>query len=243
MNYSLPNELYDFYFNKARLYSFTILKSEFKTMNALQIFIKWLFNSKIDSVFNVLILLTGILTPYFLKRYFNKTAYWILYFVFIIKLLFLFSTSPQYRFILNFVLFFGFLITSCLIKEKRMIINFFYFSITLVILTFIYTIKPYNAKLKTKLFKVESNVILTENLFFPYQNSNLNTIYKSYKTGNLIYNSPDINTVLWITGNGKLPCVNRKQLEFFKKRYGYIPQMQTNNLKDGFYSKNITKNE
>lgn len=243
LNYALPTELYNFSFNNARLYGSTVLKSEFKTMNAFQIFIKWLFYSKIDSVFNCFILTLILIAPYFLKRYLNKTSYWVLYIVFLFQLLFLFLTSPQYRFILNFGFVFCFLIISCLIKEKRILIYSLYFSIILILLTFIYPIKPYTTQIKTNLFKVESNAILTEKLFFPYQNSNLNTQYQIYKTGNLEYYSPDIKAVLWITGNGKLPCVNKKQLLFFKRKYGYIPQMRTSDLKDGFYSKKTPKND
>lgn len=243
LNYTLPTELYNFSFNNARLYGSTVLKSEFKTMDPYSIFIKWLFYSKIDSVFNCFIITSILITPYFIKRYLNKTSYWILYIAFLFQLFFLFLTSPQYRFILNFGFLFGFLIISCLIKEKRITTYSLYFSILFILLTFIYPIKPYTTQIKTKLFKADNNTILKENLFFPYQNSNLNTQYQIYKIGDLNYYSPDIKAVLWITGNGKLPCLNKKQLLFFKRKYGYIPQMRTSDLKDGFYSKKIPKND
>lgn len=237
LNYSLPTELYNFSFNDARLYGSTVLKSEFKTMNAFHIFIKWLFYSNIDSIFNSFITIIILITPYFLKRYMNKTSYWILYIVFLFQLLFLFSTSPQYRFILNFCFIFVFLIFSCLIKEKQILIYTLYFSIIPILLTFIHPIKPYNTKIESKVFKVESNIILKEKLFVPYQNSNLNTEYQTYKIGNLDYFSPGNKTLFWATGTGKVPCVNKKQLFFFKRKYGYIPQLRTSNIADGFYSK------
>jgi hypothetical protein len=43
----------------------------------------------------------------------------------------------------------------------------------------------------------------------------------------------------WGTGEGALPCVNALQLEYFKDQFHYIPQLRTQNIKDGFYSKKV----
>lgn len=241
LDYTLPTELYTFSFNNARLYGSTVLKSDFESMNVFQIFIKWLFYSKIDSIFNILIILSALITPYFLKNYLNKKSYWILYIVFLLQLLFLFLTSPQYRFILNFLIIFYFIILSSFIKSKRIITYSLNLSIIIILFTFIYPIKPYGS-IKNKLFKVNSGFLI-ENVFIPYDNSNLNTDYQFCRIGNLEYYSPDKKTLIWATGNGKLPCLNKKQALYFKKKYGYIPQKRTNDLKDGFYSKNISQNE
>lgn len=241
LDYKLPTELYTFSFNNARLYGSTVLKSDFESMNVFQIFIKWLFYSKIDSIFNILIILSALITPYFLKNYLNKKSYWILYIVFLFQLLFLFLTSPQYRFILNFLIIFYFIILSSFIKSKRIITYSLNLSIIIILFTFIYPIKPYGS-IKNKLFKVNSGFLI-ENVFIPYDNSNLNTDYQVCRIGNLEYYSPDKKTLIWATGNGKLPCLNKKQALYFKKKYGYIPQKRTNDLKDGFYSKNISQNE
>lgn len=241
LDYTLPTELYTFSFNNARLYGSTVLKSDFESMNVFQIFIKWLFYSKIDSIFNILIILSALITPYFLKNYLNKKSYWILYIVFLFQLLFLFLTSPQYRFILNFLIIFYFIILSSFIKSKRIITYSLNLSIIIILFTFIYPIKPYGS-IKNKLFKVNSGFLI-ENVFIPYDNSNLNTDYQFCRISNLEYYSPDKKTLIWATGNGKLPCLNKKQALYFKKKYGYIPQKRTNDLKDGFYSKNISQNE
>lgn len=73
---------------------------------------------------------------------------------------------------------------------------------------------------------------------FPHNNSKLNTVFQKAKIGNLHFNSPDKNTYFWATGNGNLPCVNTQQIDYFKMYFNYIPQLRTNNCKDGFYSKN-----
>ena len=56
-----------------------------------------------------------------------------------------------------------------------------------------------------------------------------------------MYNSPDENTYIWATGDGNLPCVNSKQIEYFEKNLDYIPQLRGATLSDGFYSKKVKK--
>jgi len=241
LNYSLPIELYDFSFNTQRLYDFTVLKSEFNGMDRIHIFIKWLLYSKIYSFFNSGIIISILIIPYFLKRFLNKVSYWTLYFGMLIQLVFLFLTSPQYRFILNFVLFFGFIIISCLISKRQIITYFLYLSIIPIVYSIVFPIKTYN-KINNKLFK-ETSYSLNKNIFIPHKKSNLNCIYQNNSIGNLDYYSPNIKTLLWATGDGNLPCVNKNQLLFFQNKYGFIPQKFTSNLADGFYSKNIPSNE
>ena len=241
LNYSLPIELYNFSFNTQRLYSFTVLKSEFNSLDGIHIFIKWLLYSKIDSLFNSSIIVSILIIPYFLKRYLNKASYWTLYFTMLIQLVFLFLTSPQYRFILNFVLFFGFIIISCLISKKQIITYFLYLSIIPIAYFIAFPIKTYN-KINNNTF-IETRYSLNENIFIPHEKSNLNCIYQTNSLGNLDYYSPNIRTLLWATGDGNLPCVNKNQLIFFQNKYGYIPQKITSKLADGFYSKKTPKNE
>ena len=82
-----------------------------------------------------------------------------------------------------------------------------------------------------------------QTLIFPYGNSKNETLYKSVVKGNLQYNSPQNNSFFWGTGNGELPCVNEKQLNYLEKYLGVFPQLRTTDLKDGFYSKKVTANE
>jgi hypothetical protein len=101
----------------------------------------------------------------------------------------------------------------------------------------------------TLISPIQTNAILQyadksfnlENVIFPSKNSNVNTTYHKAKIANLSYFSPDSKTYIWVTGDGYLPCVNTKQVEYFKRKLGYIPQLRTTNLKDGFYSMPIPK--
>ena len=55
VDYSIPPEVLKFWFNSAKLYESTVTSFEFMNMSGLEIFIKWLLYSKIDSVFNTII--------------------------------------------------------------------------------------------------------------------------------------------------------------------------------------------
>ena len=82
-----------------------------------------------------------------------------------------------------------------------------------------------------------------KNIVFPYPNTKNNTTFETIQLGNLKYNSPEKNDFFWANGNGDLPCVDKKQLDYFEKYFKIIPQMRTNDLKDGFYAKKTQKNE
>ena len=81
-------------------------------------------------------------------------------------------------------------------------------------------------------------------IFIPEKNSKYSGIkFEKIKDGNLEYNSPAENFFFYGTGDGNLPCVNKVQIDYFKKYYHVLPQLRTSDLSDGFYSKNIPINE
>ena len=81
-------------------------------------------------------------------------------------------------------------------------------------------------------------------ILIPEKNSKFVDIkYEKIKDGNLEYNSPKENFFFYGTGSGDLPCVNKVQIDYFKKHYFILPQQRTSDLKDGFYSKNLLINE
>lgn len=231
LDYTLPIELYNFSFEKAKLYEFMMLKSEYINSDVTAIFIKWFLYSGIDSLFNFSIIACVLITPLFLRQYLNKTSYWILYLGMLTQLVFLFLTTPQYRFILHYILFFGFIVGSYCINYKQYIMFLFYLSLIPITYIIIFPVKC----------NTENTCNFTmENALIPSKNSNLNTKYTKTQIGKFDYFSPDKKTFFWATGDGSLPCVNKKQLLYFKNKLGYIPQKRTANIKDGFYSKKIT---
>ena len=78
---------------------------------------------------------------------------------------------------------------------------------------------------------------------FQKANPKKNTVYLDFEKGNLKYHSPQETSFLYETGNGELPCINKIQIDYFEKKLAVFPQMRTKNTKDGFYSKQIFKNE
>ena len=77
-----------------------------------------------------------------------------------------------------------------------------------------------------------------ENIIFPKSNSKYpNLKFDKIQNENLEYYSPKENFFFFGTSDGSLPCVNKVQIDYFEKYYFIKPQLRTNNLKDGFYSK------
>ena len=68
-------------------------------------------------------------------------------------------------------------------------------------------------------------------------------IFDKIKLENLDYYSPKIDYFIYATCDGPLPCVNKNELNYFKKELKIIPQLRTNQLKDGFFSKEIQNNK
>jgi hypothetical protein len=228
VDFSLPMAFYDFSFNRAHCYSFFISSKKYIQSNGFQIFSQWILHS-----YNVLVVILVILLPYFLKRYFNQKQYWILYGVMILQLVFLWFTSPQFRFMMPFVLLFSLMLVSVFIYKEETIFSaiFFTFSAAFFLLLF----PPKMGRNQQKISFNEHSFSYHQ-LVFPNKNSNLKATFHSNKIGNLKYFSPDTTVYIWATGNGKLPCVNTKQLEYFKNKLHYIPQLRTSEIKDGFYS-------
>jgi hypothetical protein len=150
-------------------------------------------------------------------------------------------TSPQFRFFIHFLLFFGFLVLSSFINSKRSVL-FFLFGSGLLVLIMVLVPLNFSVFTTNKLLSENSNFKLNESIF-PHSNSKKQNQFYKAKIGNLEYNSPMDNSFFWGTGDGALPCVNNQQLEYFKNQFHYIPQLRTNHLKEGFYSKKILQNE
>ena len=81
------------------------------------------------------------------------------------------------------------------------------------------------------------------NTIYPYKNTKSDRSFETIIDGNLKYHSPLNNDFFWGSGNGDLPCVNKVQIAYFKKYFYIVPQMRTNNMKDGFYPKKVNPNE
>ena len=80
-----------------------------------------------------------------------------------------------------------------------------------------------------------------QNIIFPYQNSKYETGFERMENEHFYYNSPKNIDFFWGTADGEIPCVNKVQIEYFDQKYNVKPQMRSDDLKDGFYAKDTSK--
>lgn len=236
-DFALPAEIAKFYYQQTQLYSFHLTKSAYNEMSAFELFISWLRMSKLHGLFNKIAILLFFAVPIFLKAKLNNRAWWMIYLVMILQLLLLATSSPQYRFFLNFILLFGIAMASFIIMKLKILTTTLYAStIIAAIILFI----PFNiSSLTDNKSTQQTHIFALKNLIIPESNSNLQTRFTSVTEKNLHYYSPIENEFFWGTGDGLLPCVNEKQLNYFKKKFRVVPQPYSTNLKNGFYSEQL----
>ncbi len=207
--------------------------------------ISWLHLSGLNRFFNLGMILLFVFVIFTID--FQKSKkFKILYLSLLIHFLILIFTSPQFRFFLpEFVFFAVFIINKCINHFKIKLQIFENLMILFLIFALIF-IEFLDYKLITdnKLMQKQSSFNLI-NCFVPMSNSKYDYLeFEKVKNGNLDYYSPKTNFFFFGTADGKLPCVNKFQIEYFEKYYFIKPQLRTNNFKDGFYSKiTIKKNE
>lgn len=240
-DYAIPNTIQTFYYDNLKYYAYFITAEQYNSMSVWDLFLRWITLPKLNGLFNKLSVFLIVILPFFIYKFKNEKALWLLYINMILQLFLLLITSPQYRFFIHFVLFFSLFCLICLIKNKKLMNALLVLSqIPIAFILFF----PFNlSKFANHKSLMEISIFSAKNIIFPYQNSKSNTSFETIQLGNLKYNSPQKNDFLWASGNGDLPCVNKKQIDTFEKYFQYIPQMRTNELKDGFYAKKISKNE
>jgi hypothetical protein len=237
-DFQIPAPIAHFYYDETKRAAFSLTENQYDRLNTFEIFKVWISRSGLHGMFNKAILFLLIIIPVFIFKFFNKKSFWILYGILFSQMILLFLSSPQYRFFINAILLFSFLIAASILNTKRKILVSLYLS--LLILT-ILTMIPFNLSLFTSNIHLKKNSTFSLNeIIFPYKNSKFDNDYEIIKNGNLQYNSPVNNVFFWGTGDGELPCINKEQIKYFEMYYKIKPQMRTTNLKDGFYSKNIS---
>lgn len=239
LDYRIPETIAQLYYQETKLYGYFLTNEQYDKMSVYELFIRWLTLPKLHGLFNKLNIILIIASPVLLFKYFHKKGIWSLYFIMCLQLLMLFCTSPQYRFFMNFLLFFSFSLVTLFLNQKRIILLFLYFSIFITGFVLLFPI-DLNIFTNNKFVLSISN-FSTKNIIFPYKNTKSNTVFEHIQNDNLYFYSPVENDFFWNSGDGKLPCVNKNQIEYFNYYYHVKPQMRTGDLKDGFYAKNTSK--
>lgn len=239
--YAIPKNIETFYYEQFKLYGFFLNQHQYDTMSVLDLFLRWLSLSKLNGLFNKIGMLLLIISPVFIYKFQNKKSVWMLYLLMVLQMIFLLITSPQYRFFMNFILFFSLFCFIALVQNKKIIHSIMLLSLVPTILVLFV---PFNLnRFSNHQFMLEISTFSTENILFPHQNSKYNLPFTPVRLGNFTYNSPENCDFFWANGNGELPCVNKDQIEYFRKYFYTIPQLRTQDLKDGFYAKKLPKNE
>lgn len=240
-SYAIPNSISVFYYDQIKYYGFFVDMNQYNSMSVFDLFIKWISMSKLNGLFNKLSVLLILIVPFFIFKFQNKKALWTLYFIMALQLFLLLITSPQYRFFMNFILFFSLFCFISVIQNKTIINSLLMLSLipTIVVLFFPINLNQFS----NHKFMMEISNFSVKNIVSPYQNTKNSTAFEIIHLENLKYNSPVKNEFFWANGNGNLPCVNKEQVDYFEKYFHIIPQMRTNDLKDGFYAKKLSENE
>lgn len=237
--YGIPDAIENFYYDSIKHFGYSVTAEHYNSMSPFSLFLKWLTLPKLHGLFNSLSIFLIVFVPFFIYKFQNKKSLWILYIVMVLQLVLLFMTSPQYRFFMNFILFFSLFCFACLIQNKKTINSLLTLSLIPVFIVLFFPLN-FNSFSNNPFMRKSSNFSVS-NIVFPYKNTKSNTAFITLTLGNLNYDSPVNNDFFWGNGDGVLPCVNKDQIEYFKKHFNTIPQMRTNDLKDGFYAKDLSK--
>jgi len=238
-DYQIPEKIAVLYYSLTKYFAYSLTETQFNEMSTWEVFLRWISMPKLHGLFNKLSIFLVIFTPILIYKFLNQRRFWILYFIMSVQLLLLFLSSPQYRFFMNFILFFSFLWLAIFIKKKRIIL------ISLVFSTFATAFVlfiPMNLKsLARNEHAITTSNFSVKNIIFPFQNSKYETDFERIQNDHFYYNSPKTIDFFWGTANGEIPCVNKKQIDYFDQKYNVKPQMRSDDLKDGFYAKDTSK--
>jgi hypothetical protein len=239
-DYTVPSKIVSDYYEELKTYGFYLTSEEYKSMNSLQLFIRWLTMPKLNGLFNKVALLLILICPVLIFRFYKKSKFGFLYLLMVLQLILLLLTSPQYRFHLNFVLFFSLACSAIFFnKYNKLVIPILFGS---AIMSAFILLIPINLGLFSKnKFLLNTSTFNIENSLIPHKKTKLTTAFETQTIGNLKYNSPISNDFFWASGDGDLPAVNKPQIEYYAYWLKIIPQLRTDDLKDGFYAKDISE--
>ncbi len=240
-DYTVPSVIMDFFFSKSMLNSFYIANSAFNDASLLDLVKHYFLYNGMAGYIGVLSVLTLIVTPIVIFKKHLPKALWTIYFVFLVLAVLLCISSPQYRFYVYFTLFFLLLLLSLWITNPKWILSLY--ALSLLIVGGLVFIPLSFGSLTANGLLTQNSTFHLKNIAIPEPNSKWNPKFKGSSVGNMIYQTPIDDSFFWITGNGKLPCVNDLQVKYFEQGFFYIPQQRSTDLNDGFYSQKISGHE
>lgn len=242
-DWMLPLALQEYLVETTKHYAFFLTPEAYENTTLIQRIIHWLKLPKLHGLFNMAMCGVLLIFPLCIRKIRFKKPLYVLYTVSILQLLFLWLTSPQYRFFLGFFMLLSLTLLTVFIKKENIIkIGLTLATMAIAVPLFI----PFNINALTKnKFQLSLSVFSPDYLIQPHpQTKYTQATYTKHQEGNLELNVPTNIDFFWATGDCELPCIQLQHLNDFKAYFRSVPQMRTDDLKDGFYSYTFdTKNE
>jgi hypothetical protein len=191
-----------------------------------------------DGLAGIINKLTLTLLVFMLLGIFKNKNYRLVYVALLLNFLVVLLTSPQFRYFLHITICGCLFVTAVLFNYFKLNRKIYKVTVltgsAIIFVTFINfglsrvtTNKHHQVVSKLRLQQLYLPEGITK---FPLMTFNKETL------GNLNYYSPHENFLIFGTANGPLPCVNKAQIKYMRRKLGIVPQMRTAELKDGFIS-------
>ena len=235
IDWKMPKSIETFYLSETKYAGYFTTEQEYQESSNILLFKKWLLLPKLHGFFNKLMVLMLLITPLVLRNKKFNSAYRLVYIATILSMLFLFFTSPQYRFFFAFFSFFVLMALSIVLNKKNIISISIMLGLSIAAIPLFIPIKL--SQLTNNKFHLDLNHFSLKYIIKPHNNSRYSNTSEPLILGNTTINTPTKIDFFWGTGDVDLPALNKEQLDYFKTYYSIIPQQRTSFLKDGFYSK------
>ena len=227
-SWSLPTNIETYFYNYAKAYGYAVTPEVYSNSSYFTLIKGWVLQTGLDGLFNKLILLVLVLFLFFVKKFKNNKAILFIYGISWLQLLLLFTTSPQFRFYIPFLMILSLFLIAEIITSEKLTKGFIAISTLIIIVPLFFEIPNFKA-----------SSFLFSYLVEPHGNSQFDEGYQTIILENTQINTPNNIEFFWGTGNTKLPALNKQQLDYFKAHFKVIPQQRTEELKDGFYFKEL----
>ena len=241
LDYTVPTIIMDFFFSKSMLNSFYIDNSVFQNASLLDLVKHYFLHNGMVGYIGIISLFELLITPVVIIKNRLPKSIWNIYFAFISLVVLLIFSSPQYRFYVYFVLFFLLLLLSTWLSNPKWILRFY--TLSMIVVAVLVFVPMSFGSLTTNALLTQNSTFHLKNIAIPEPNTRWSQEFKGASVGNMIYQTPIDGSFFWVTGNGKLPCVNEVQIEYFEKGFFYIPQQRSRDLNDGFYAQKVSGHE
>lgn len=241
LDYMVPKEIMAYFFSPDMMHSFYLPFGTFEQASLLDILKHYFWLNGIDSIIGCITVTLLVIIPFVISKRYSKQGLRDIYLIFVLLLILLVFSSPQYRFYVYFTIFFGLLLAAVWVNKEKIILGLI--GLSLLGCTAVLFIPMTFSSITNNQILGNNSTLTTENLIFPKPNRKNNLTYAQENKGNLDYNSPQKTTLFWITGNGQLPTVNKEQLNYFETYFHVIPQKRGETLGDGFKAQKVTLND